>query len=147
MTSTGIGQRLNNGRILLNQENRDIFSASLKQKFLEIDNNNKTNDGVNNDFEHVHSSLLIPIIHKVLKTCERYCIRKRAANTFSTNLWYDQKCKAAKRSIKGKDMKIEVKKKYAKLIQTEKEEYVNTRRRELISLIKHNPKYFCKELQ
>ncbi|XP_057842732.2 uncharacterized protein LOC131052150 [Cryptomeria japonica] len=69
----------------------------------------------------------------------------KVANIFPANLRCDEECKATKRSLKGRDLNKE-NKKYAKLIQAKKE-YVNARRKELISLGKRNHKYFWKELQ
>jgi hypothetical protein len=53
----------------------------------------------------------------------------------------------AKRSLKERNLGKENKKKYEKLVHSKKEEYVNARREELISLGKHNPKGFWRELQ
>ncbi|XP_057862981.2 uncharacterized protein LOC131071237 [Cryptomeria japonica] len=119
----------------------DIFNVVLKQQFLEIDNIS-VDERFNKENYHVHSSLLILIIHKALSTCKRTCSRKKVVNTFQTNPWYDEECKATKRSLKGKDLNKENKKRYTKLIQAKIEEYVKARRKELISLRKYNPKDF-----
>ena len=100
-----------------------------------------------NGHSHVHSSLLIPIIHKALSACKWSRPSKRATSTFLENLWYDEECKATKRSLKEGKLNKENKRKYEKLVQSKREDYVNTRRKELISLGKYNPKGFWRELQ
>ena len=65
---------------------------------------------------HVHSSFPIPIIHKALSACKRSPPKKRATSIFLTNPWYDEECKAAKRSLKERNLGKENKKKYEKLI-------------------------------
>ena len=89
------------GKILLNQENRDRFSAALKQQFLEM-KSKRPNMTINKakGHSHVHSNLLIPIIHKALSACKRSRPRKRATSTFSANPWLDEDCKVAKRSLR-----------------------------------------------
>ncbi|KAH9319051.1 hypothetical protein KI387_020820, partial [Taxus chinensis] len=97
--------------------------------------------------DYIPSNLLISLIQKALTVCERSKPRKRVANTFPTNPWYDEECKAAKRALKENGMNKENKKIYERLAQHKKESYVCKRRTELISLGKHNPKGFWKELQ
>lgn len=133
----------NKGKILLNQENKNIFKARLEQQFQQMNNLSEGNK-VNEEYVYVNSSMLISIIHKALNACKRSGSRKRATNTFPANPWYDEECKAAKRSIKEKDVSNELKKQYTKLIQAKMEEYVKARRKELISLEKRDPKNFGK---
>lgn len=109
--------------------------------------NNIGDKAVNGIGGHICNKFLIPLIHKALAACKRSRPKKGAANTFLANPWYDEECKAAKRTLKENGLNKENKKKYEKLVQTKKENYVNTRRKELISLGKHNPKGFWRELQ
>ena len=106
------------GKILLNKENRDRFSGALKQQFLEM-KSKRPNMTINKakGHSHVHSNLLIPIIHKALSACKRSRPRKRATSTFPKNLWFDEDCKAAKRSLREGKFNKEHKRRYEKLIQ------------------------------
>ena len=134
-------RNLSKGKILMNQENRDKFGVALKQQFQVI-KYNREDVTTNETGGHVHSSLLIPTIHKALSACKRSHPKKRATSTFSTNPWYDEECKVDKRSLKERNLGKEIKKKYEKLIHSKKQEYVNARRKELISPGKHKTKGF-----
>ena len=102
----------------MNHENRDRSSAALKQQFQEMKYKRK-NMTINkeNEHTHVHSSLLIPIIHKVLSACKQSRPRKRDTSTFPTNPLYDKECKETKRSLKEGKFNKENKRKYEKLVQ------------------------------
>ena len=92
-------KNLSKGKILMNKENRERFRASLKQQFQAI-KYNREDVTTNETGGHVHGSLLIPTIHKALSACKRSHPKKRATSTFPTNPWYDEECKAIKRSLK-----------------------------------------------
>ncbi|KAH9299597.1 hypothetical protein KI387_031279, partial [Taxus chinensis] len=134
------------GKIILNKENQGIFVAALKQQ-LQIMRKDIENTASKGSSDYIPSNLLISLIQKALTVCERSKPRKRVANTFPTNPWYDEECKAAKRALKENGMNKENKKIYERLVQHKKESYVCKKRTELISLGKHNPKGFWKELQ
>jgi hypothetical protein len=138
-------KNLSKGKILINQENRERFSVALKQQFQVI-KYNKAYMTTNETSDHVHGSLLIPIIHKALSACKMSHPNKKATSTFLANPWYDEECKATKKSLKERKWGKENKKKYERSVHSKKEEYVNARRGELISLGKHNPKGFWREL-
>ena len=105
------------GKILLNQENRDRFSVALKQQFLEM-KSKRPNMTINKakGHSHVHSNLLIPIIHKALSACKRSRPRKRATSTFPANPWFDEDWKEAKRYLREGKFNKENKRRYEKLI-------------------------------
>jgi hypothetical protein len=99
----------------MNQENMERFNAALKQQFQVI-KYNRADMTTNEKGGHVHRSLLIPTIHKALSPCKRSHPMKRATSTFPTNPWYDEECKATKRSLKERILGKENKKKYEKLV-------------------------------
>jgi hypothetical protein len=70
-------KNISKGKILINQENRERFSATLKQQFQVI-KYSKTYITSNETSGHVHSSLLILTIHKDLSACKRSNPKKRA---------------------------------------------------------------------
>jgi hypothetical protein len=108
-------KNISKGKILMNQENRERFSVSLKQQFQVIKYNRE--DVTTNEMSgHVHSSLLIPTIHKALSACKRSHPKKRDTSTFLTNPWYDEEYKATKRSLKEINLGKENKKKYERLV-------------------------------
>ena len=116
MKNLGIQNKsLFKGKILINQENKERFSAALKQQFQTIEHGvgNKTTNEVGC---HVHCRFVIPIIPKALSACKRSQPKKGDASTFMANPWYDEECKATKRSIKERNWSQVNKKKYEKLV-------------------------------
>jgi hypothetical protein len=54
--------------------------------------------------------------HKALSACKKSHPKKMATSIFSTNPWYDEECKVAKRSLKERNWGKENKKKYERLV-------------------------------
>ena len=65
---------------------------------------------------HVHTSFLIPPIHKALSACKISHSNKGDTITFPGNPWYDEECKEAKRYLKERNLSKENKKKYEILV-------------------------------
>ena len=84
---------------------------------------------------------LVLTVIKALEECKRSKATREAKKTFLTNPWFDKECKMVKKNWK-KNMNRESRNDYDQLIKKKKEEYVNMRRIELISLGKSSPKKF-----
>lgn len=128
----------------MNKKNQELFVVALEQH-SQVTKYNTQVRGNSAGTEGVCNSMMIPLIHKDLEVCKISQPKKEASNTFPTNPWYNEECKAAKRLLK-KETNSETLKKYKNLIKTKKESYVAARRNKLISLGKYNPKGFWREL-
>lgn len=104
-----------NGRILINQENQELFVDALEEYF-QREKINIENKEDNVEIECIGNNKLIPLIHKALKVCKISRPKNRVSNTFPTNPWYDEECEDAKRSLKGKEADNESRKKYKYMI-------------------------------
>ena len=93
-------------------------------------------------FKSFNSHELTNIIRSALEKCKRVKNRKSESNCFPVNAWFDEECKMSRRTLKktGKE-KMNVKL-YKKILKSKKDEFMQTRREELIYLRKNNPKIF-----
>ena len=76
------------GRILINQENQELFVVALEKHF-QWEKINTKNKEDNAKIECMGNDMLIPLIHKALKVCKRSQPKKSVSNTFPTNPWFD----------------------------------------------------------
>lgn len=121
--------------ILMTQENQEIFKGSLNQPSYIQENN------INSPKQYlVDKDSLVLIITKALEVYKKSRPNRDTKNTFPANPWFDDECKMAIRSMRGK-MNKENTKEYEKLLRRKKEQYVDLRRL-LVNLAKNNPKIF-----
>jgi len=103
------------GKILINHENQELFVVALKQHF-QWEKSKTENKEDNAKTKYISNKMLIPLIHKALKLCKRSWPKKRISKNFPTNPWYDEECKATKRSLKEKERNRENRKRYKNII-------------------------------
>ena len=97
--------------------------------------------------QSLNSHEITNIIQSVLEKCKREKNWKSESNCFPVNAWFDKECKMERRTLKktGKE-KMNVKL-YKQILKRKKDEFMQTRREELICLSKNNPKLFWQELR
>ena len=94
----------------------------------------------------VNSHIFTNFIHRALSKCKRSKQRKSETIFFPTNVWFDKDCKLARRKLSDSNKTSLNIKVYKQIIKKEKTNFMITRREELISLGKINPKLFWIEL-
>jgi hypothetical protein len=95
----------------------------------------------------LHSHELTNLIQSTLTGCKRAKNRKSETNCFPVNVWIDEECKTARKTLKESSEKEINIKSYKQIVRKKKVDFMISRREELIFLGKNNPKLFWKELQ
>jgi hypothetical protein len=126
-----------NGKILLTPKNCNTLKKML-ERLLEKEEIS---------FHGLHSHGLTHLIQSALAECKREKIKKSETNCFPVNAWFDEECKKARRRWKESDKDNIKLKDYKKIVRKKKDDFMVSRREQLIFLGKNNPKLFWKELQ
>jgi hypothetical protein len=121
----------------LTQKNCNIFKIALERLF----NKEKILS------QGLRSLELTKLIQSALTKCKIAKYWKSETNCFPVNVWFDEECKTAKKTLKESSEKEINIKSYKQIVRKKKVDFMISRREELIFLRKNNPKLFWKELQ
>jgi hypothetical protein len=95
----------------------------------------------------LHSHELTNLIQSALTECKRAKNRKSETSCFPVNVWFDEECKIARKTLTESSQKEINIKAYKQIVRKKKVDFMISRRKELIFWGKNNPKLFSKELQ